>query len=82
MQKTSVENSTKDNDKWRKDEDMVEITWTGNNRKQMGGDGGVNVIVWVQREPPRPPVQSHFVVKSLAGGLSPTWLSGNDRLPL
>lgn len=66
----------------RKDEDMVAITWTGNNRKPRRGDGSGNVIVRVQREPPRPPVQSRFVVKSLAGGLTPTWLSENNRLSL
>lgn len=67
---------------WRKDKGLVEITWTGNNRKPRRGDDGGNVIVRVLGEPPRPPVQSRFVVKSLAGGLTPTWLSENNRLSL
>lgn len=65
-------------DSWREDEDMLEIIWTGKQRRE----GGANVIVWVQKATPRPPFQSDFVVKSLAGGLSPTWLSENNRLLL
>lgn len=51
-----------------------------NNREQQKGEDRENVVAWVLREPPRPPVQSLFVVKSLAGGLSPTWLSENNKL--
>lgn len=46
------------------------------------GENGGDLIVQVQKEPPGPIVQSHFVVKSLAGGLSPTWLPENNRLLL
>lgn len=51
-----------------------------NNIAQRRGEDRGNVIAWVLREPPRPPVQSLFVVKSLAGGLSPTSLSENNKL--
>lgn len=53
-----------------------------NNGQQRRWESAGNLIVWVQKEPPRPAVQSHFVVKSLAGGLSPTWLPENNRLSL
>lgn len=66
---------------WRL-EDVAEKICARNNGKLRRGEDRENVIMWVQREPPRPPVQSHFVVKSLAGGLSPTWLSENNRLLL
>lgn len=51
---------------------MAEIIWKGKQRRE----GGAIAIVWVQKATP---VQSDFVVKSLAGGLSPTWLSENNR---